>query len=58
VAAASCSDPLDVVGPTLQRLAHLGLIFCTLVHASNARTMAGVVVKDCLDVVGLDAEFA
>jgi hypothetical protein len=47
-----------VVGPTLEGGAHFVGVLGPLIDARDPRAVAGIVVEDRFDVVGLDAEFA
>src|SRR5262249_2364461 len=51
----SCCYLVDIVGPALERGAHLRFVLRTLIHTRHSGTMAGVVIEDGLDVVGLYA---
>jgi hypothetical protein len=49
---------LNMIRPTLQCVSHLPDVLCALINTSNSGAMAGVVVENGLDMVGLYAEFA
>jgi len=45
-----------LIRPTLQRIAHISLVACTIVYASNARLVTTHMIKDRLDDVRLHAK--
>jgi len=49
-------DAVDVVGPSLQRIAHRLRVRRSIINTSNPALVATYVVKDCFNDVGLHAK--
>ena len=49
-------DAVDVVGPSLQRIAHRLRVRRSIIYPSNLTFVAASVIKDCFDDVWLHAE--